>query len=569
LNPRVPIAHDRYYPYQELTAHLKALAEAFPDLATLDSIGKTFGGRDIWALTITNRRTGPDLEKPAYYVDGHIHAEEHATSSAALYTAWYLLENYGHDEKVTDLVDTMAFYVLPRLNPDGAERSLSEPFRWCGNGRFQPGTEDERTKGLYQHDVNGDGYIVQMRVPDPNGEWKVSSLDPRVMVQRAPGERGGAYFRLYPEGLIPDFDGVEPEIEPTRDGNLNRQFPANWAQETEQYGAGLYPGSEPESRAMIEFILAHPNITGMNCFHTNGGVHLRPSTTKYDHEMSPRDLTLFKDLGAVATSLTGYPTVSTYQDFTPDKSKARRGSLKDWTFEEMGIPTFATELWDIDAAAGIEKTAFYSLHPRDEATLVKLVRWAVENHGANGFRDWTPFEHPQLGPVEIGGMVDIWVFRNPPPHLLEDTCHRNALFCLEHAAAAPRVSVREAGAERLGTTDTGEGLYRVTAVVGNDGYLPSNLTDRAIEKRVARPVSARLELDGGARLMGPETADLGHLAGRNERKYPWSPWGQRWSRTARPVEWLVRAAPGSSVRLVVDSEKGGRRVRDIALPKEA
>lgn len=261
------------------------------------------------------------------------------------------------------LLNEQAFYVFPRLNPDGAEYSLAHPFRWCGNGRFVPGTEDERTRGLYQTDLNNDGYIVQMRVPDPAGEWKVSEKDSRVMVQRDPGEFGGQYYRLYPEGLIPDYDGVELEIEPTRDGNLNRQFPAGWMPETVQYGAGLYPGSEPESKALIDFILSHPNICGMNSFHTHGGVHLRPSTTKYDHEMSPRDLTLFKDLAAVALKTTGYKTISSFQDFTPDKTKPRRGTLKDWAFEEMGIPALATELWDIEVAAGIEKVAFYNLRP--------------------------------------------------------------------------------------------------------------------------------------------------------------------------------------------------------------
>lgn len=562
---KVEIAHNRFYNYQELTQHLHNLAQAFPHLCTLQSIGKTFLGRDIWGLTITNQATGPDLEKPAYYIDAHIHAEEHTTSATALYAAWYLLHQYGHDPKVTMLLDEQAFYIFPRLNPDGAEYSLSYPFRWCGNGRFVPGTEDERGHGLYQTDLNNDGYIVQMRVEDPAGEWKVSSLDSRVMVQREPGEFGGKYYRLYPEGLIPDYDGVEVEIEATRDGNLNRQFPANWAPESDQYGAGLYPGSEPESKALIDFILAHPNICGMNAFHTHGGVHLRPSTTKYDHEMSPRDLALFKDLGAVALKITGYPTISTYQDFTPDKTKARRGSLKDWTFEEMGIPIFSTELWDIERAAGIEKVAFYNLRPRTEEVLVRMMQWVWENHGEKGFRPWEPFDHPQLGRVEIGGLAEIWVLRNPPGHLLEEICRNNTLFSLEHAAASPRIRVRKTEVEVLGQTAAGEQLLKVKAVVGNDGYLPSHLTDRAIEKNVAVGVSASLEVEGGRILMGQPSTDLGHLAGRNGRKYPWSPWGEKWRRTARPVEWLVKVTPGARATLVVRSEKGGVQRQDISL----
>ena len=565
MNPshQVSIAHNRFYNYDELTVILRQLETAFPNLATLTSIGKTFLGRDIWVMTITNKSSGSDVEKPAYYIDAHIHAEEHTTSATALYAASYLLENYGTDPKVTMLLDEQTFYVLPRLNPDGAEFSLTHPFRWCGNGRFVPGSEDERGHGLYQTDLNNDGFIVQMRVPDPAGEWKVSTKDARVMVQRAPGEFGGSYYRLYPEGLIPDYDGVELEIEATRDGNLNRQFPANWAQETDQYGAGLYPGSEPESKAMIDFLLTHPNICGMNSFHTHGGVHLRPSTTKYDADMSPRDLTLFKDLGAIGTSITGYPTISTYEGFTPDKSKARRGSLKDWMFEETGVPIFATELWDIEKAAGIEKVAFYNLRPRDEDTLVKMVQWVWENHGDKGWREWEAFEHPQLGQVEIGGLAEIWVLRNPPGHLLEEICHTNTLFCLEHAAASPRIRVRDAVVENIGTAPDGSSLLKIRAVIGNDGYLPSHLTDRAIEKKVAETVKASLELTGAEIVMGAATNDIGHLAGRNGRKYQWSPWGEKWGRTARPVEWLVKAQPGAKFNIVVHSQKGGKHMAEV------
>jgi hypothetical protein len=566
--PKVKIAHDRYYNYKELTAHLKSLAKAFPNLCKLTSLGKTLQGRDIWCLTITNSNTGPDTDKPAYYIDAHIHAEEHTTSATALYAAWYLLHQYGSDAKVTMLLDEQAFYVMPRLNPDGAEYSLAHPFRWCGNGRFVPGTEDERTKGLYQTDLNNDGYIVQMRVADPAGEWKISSKDSRVMVQREPGEFGGQYYRLYPEGLIPDYDGVELEIEPTRDGNLNRQFPAGWMPETTQYGAGLYPGSEPESKALIDFILTHPNICGMNSFHTHGGVHLRPSTTKYDHEMSARDLNLFKDLAAAALKTTGYQTISSFQDFTPDKTKPRRGTLKDWAFEEMGIPALATELWDIEVAAGIEKVAFYNLRPRDEDTLVRMVQWTWEHHGEKGWREWEPFNHPQLGKVELGGLAEIWVLRNPPGHMLEEICHKNTLFCLEHAAASPRIRVRGSQVEKIGTALDGSSLFKIHAVIGNDGYLPSHLTDTAIGKKVAQTVKATLQLEKAELVMGDTVADMGHLAGRNGRKYQWSPWGEKWSRTAKPVEWLIKAKRGAKVNISVTSEKGGKQIAEVKLSEE-
>ena len=372
--PDVRIPFDTYHDYDAMTAHLRALAAAYPGLCKLSSIARSFRGRDVWFVELTNPDKGPGHEKPGFYIDAQIHAEEHATSATALYAIWYLLTNYGTDEECTRLLDTQVFYIIPRINPDGAEYSLKEPYHpWCGNGRFLPG--EDRIDGLIPQDLNGDGYIVNMRVPDPKGEWKKSPTDPRLMVQREPGEEGGEYFRLYPEGMIRDFDGVHVKIVPGNDGNMNRNFPVNWS--PQEYGAGLYPFSEPEAMGMGQVILGHPNICGMCAYHTHGGIILRPSMMKMDAEMSPRDLALYKDLGAVGTRITGYPTISTYEDFTPDKTKARHGSLKDWVYEEMGIICFSTELWDLERTAGVEKLGFYNLGPRDADTQEKIFNWVL------------------------------------------------------------------------------------------------------------------------------------------------------------------------------------------------
>lgn len=550
---------DRYYDYAGMTEQLHALAAAYPKLATLRSIGTSFQGRDVWLMEITNPDTGPGASKPGYYLDAQIHAEEHATSAVALYAIHKLLTGYGTDEEVTRLVDQQVFYVLPRINPDGAELALQPPYYlWCGNGRFLPG--QDRHSGLKTQDVDGDGYVVSMRVRDPLGEWKKSALDERIMVQRAPGEEGGEYYRLYPEGLIEDYDGVHVPIEKPFDGNMNRNFPAGW--DAEEYGAGEHPLSEPEAAAVARFILDHPNIAGMNSYHTHGGIILRPSMTQSDAAMSPKDLALYTALGKVGTELTGYPTISIYEEFTPDKSKPRRGGLMDWTYEKMGIPSFATEVWDVETAAGVEKTAYYNLHPRTEEAQLKVVRWVEEHLGEHGIRPWRTFQHPQLGEVEVGGMNYIWTYRNPPPAMLEELCRANVAFNLAHAAAAPRVRVDDVAVEALGGD-----LYKVRAVVANHGYLPTNLSDVAIQRQVAKPVAVELRLDGAELVMNPRRADLGHLAGRNERQFPWSPWGPTWSPTTKAVEWLVRAAGAADARatVVAVSERGGRHEREIAI----
>ncbi len=569
--PKVDLDFTRYYKHAELTHALQQLAEAYPDLATLQSIGQSHQGRDIWCLTVTNQATGQDIDKPAYYLDGHIHAEEVATSQVVLYTAWYLLTQYGQDPLVTHLVDTRAFYIFPRINPDGAEISLTTGHHWCGNGRCLPG--EEQVAGLRQLDVNGDGLIVQMRVPDPLGEWKVSDKDPRLMTLRGPGEVGGQYYRLYREGLLPDWEGGDIDIQKPRDGNLNRNFPAGWRPEHFQYGAGDYPFSEPESKAIGEFFLSHPNIACLEAYHTHSGVILRPSLVKPDSELPPADLALFKLIGKVGTELTGYPVISVYEEFTDNKSAPRTGSLLEWTYEEMGLVGFSTELWDVEQAAGIEKPQFYPLRSRTEEEELKLLRWNDEALGGKGFVDWHPFDHPQLGPIEIGGWTHMYVFRNPPPaemtttpeaaRLLPDLCHANCLFNLHHAATTPLVRVADAHADHLGAD-----LYRVRARVVNEGFLPTHLTQRALLNGVAQPVKAELGLADSMTLeMGKRVAGLGHLAGRSERRATWSPWMKQWSPTSGEAEWLVRAPQGGTVTVRAVSEKGGRHTVTVPLQR--
>lgn len=562
------IDFSEYFRYDDLTAHLHALAAAYPSLATLTSLGKSWRGRDIWCMTLTNHATGADTDKPAFYIDAHIHAEEVATSHTALYTIWYLLTRYGNDAQATWLLDNMAFYILPRTNPDGAEISLTTGHHWCGNGRYLP--DEEQTRGLCQHDINGDGLIVQMRIQDEAGEWKASKDDPRLMILREAGEVGdGPYYRLYREGEIRgEWDGVIFDIEKPRDGNLNRNFPAGWVTQVRQYGAGEYPLSEPEALAVGQFILSHPNISGMQCYHTHGGVVLRPSLVEPDAAIPPADLDIYKTIGAMATAQTGYPVISVYEEFTPDPKQARTGSLMQWSYDEMGIITFSTELWNPELAAGIADPAKYQVRARSTEDELKLLAYNDQHLGGKGFVNWTPFDHPQLGRVEIGGWTHMYTFRNPPPAswatteqargFLHSTIHNNCLFTLKHAATTPLLRITDFSAEALGGD-----LYKVSATVKNVGYLPTYMTERAVERQTAG--SLKVSLEGGDILMGDATQDIGHLAGRDERKATWSPWLRQWSATTRKVEWLVRASAGTTLTITAAAPRAGRQRAEIEL----
>ncbi len=103
-------------------------------------------------------------------------------SAVALYTIWSYTANYGKDERVARLLDDYAVYVVPRISVDGAEMYLTTPHMLRSSTRRYPYEEDR--EGLYPDDVDGDGKILQIRIKDPNGAWKPSEKDPRIM----PGE---------------------------------------------------------------------------------------------------------------------------------------------------------------------------------------------------------------------------------------------------------------------------------------------------------------------------------------------------------------------------------------------
>ncbi|NTV64633.1 MAG: carboxypeptidase, partial [Oscillochloris sp.] len=237
----------RYYRPHEVADILAALVEEYPDLATLRSIGKSHEGRDLWLITLTNQATGPDNEKPAFWLDANIHATELTGCMAALHLIQHTLAGYGREPALTDLLDQRALYVLPCVNPDGMEQALTSPLYIRSGTRRYP-YSDERD-GLYPADIDGDGLVLQMRVPDPDGGWKISAKDPRLMRRRDPDEAGGSYYRVYTEGLIRGYDGHQIKIAPAWQGlDFNRNFPFIWAPEGVQSGAGPYPASEPEIR---------------------------------------------------------------------------------------------------------------------------------------------------------------------------------------------------------------------------------------------------------------------------------------------------------------------------------
>jgi murein tripeptide amidase MpaA len=574
----------RYHNYAELAAVLRDLERLYPQLVRVLSAGRSLEGRDILYAEITNRASGAAADKPAYHINGNHHAGEVTGSMVALYTLGYLATGFGADPEVTALLDTRALYILPRIAVDGAELYLTTPHMLRSSVRLYPDADVDHKGGLHPEDVDGDGRILQMRVPDPNGEWRVSRLDPRLMVRRAPDEVGGAYYRVYTEGLIRNYDGGPVLPSPGRWGiDFNRNYPANWALEHRQRGSGLFPFSEPETRAVATLFDRHPNITGAMAYHTTGGVLLRPMCADGDEKMPPRDLAVYRALGERGEEITGYPCWQVFEKFTYNPQQPEVGSFPEWAYEHLGIVAFETELWDPAGRAGIPKRDLRALREvperQREEEAARLLAWNDRELAGEGFIGWRAFSHPQLGEVEIGGWEPKFVRQNPPGRLLPEECHKNCIFALKLAAASPLLKIREVRVERVEPggggaappAATGESatLFKVRALIENQGYLPTYVTDLARKVGAAKPITARLTPAPGVTIVfGGEKVEAGQLEGRAAAAGGMG-WGTAGNLAEKRLEWLLRGPAGFAGKLAdlrVQSVKAGADEAPVLAP---
>ncbi|MDE1948324.1 MAG: carboxypeptidase [Burkholderiales bacterium] len=555
--PMLPVPRfDQFYRHAELTRLLQDYAAALPGLVTLAALGRSHEGREIWLVTLTEAATGADTDKPAIWIDGNIHAAELTAGTACLYWLHQLASGFeANDPTVRHLLATRTVYLCPRLNPDGAELALADRPRHIRSSTRPYPYDEQPVDGLTVEDVDGDGRILYMRLPDPHGPWKKHPDEPRLMVAREPGEFGGAYYRVLPEGTLQNWDGLTLRANKDREGlDLNRNFPAFWRQEFEQAGAGPYPTSEPEVRAMVDFVARHPNIGAAVSFHTHSGVILRPMGTQSDTDMTPEDLWLYKRFSDIGSKLSGYPAISIFHDFKYHPKEIITGT-QDWIYEHLGALFWTVELWAPNREAGItgyQWVEWYREHPVEDD--LKLLKWSDEQCGGQAHVPWTPFEHPQLGSVEIGGWDRMNYWRNPPPALREREAARFPAWLTQIALSLPRLEVLRTEVHALGP-DT----WRVRFAVANSGWLPSNVTRRAIERKTVRGTVFQIHLPAGVTLVGGrERVEGPHLEGHAPKAslQAFLP-NRELSADRAVVEWVVQGARGSAVALSATADRAG------------
>lgn len=528
----------KYHNTTDAYALLKGWSTTYPNLTSLYSIGETLKGTPLMVLEITNKETGSPGSKPAYYYDGNIHAGELTGAEVSLHFAWHILTQYDKDPRIKNLVDTRTFYIRPKFNPDGADIALNT----VNHLRSTPRPYDEDMDGLLDedpgNDLNKDNLITDMRIKNPTGRWKISEEDPRLMVRRGEVDTTGDFYDVLEEGTDDDNDGLFNE-----DGiggiDMNRNFPRNWGLESEQKGAGPYPLSEPETRYTIGFINAHRNITGIFHGHTAGGYLFRlPSTTSWDN-FNMDDQQLIMELSGKYEKTTGQRAIPSYSN----PRLHRHGTLISWGYWDFGVVGFVPEFWGA-FDADYDKNGRVSDKER--------LKWNDEKLGGKGFKNWQSFNHPQLGQVEIGGWDTKFTRQNPPVEMLKEEIEKYVPWMTWLAEISPRVVIRESNVRVI---EKGK-VVKISLKIENEGYLPTYITTRALEMKIAKPVRSLVEVKDAELISGEPRTDLGNLDGTRDNN----------GVTTRSVDYVFQITGKNPVAtFTVQSEKGGTIKKEISL----
>ena len=557
--------YDHYYLYSEITQILQGYVQDYPGYCRLTPLAKTAEGRDIWKFELTDLSTGDFCDKPALCVTGNIHAGEVTGSMCAMHWLDVLLSNKDEAE-IASILKNFTVYCIPRISPDGSELYLTTPTQLRSVNKPHP--YDEPQPGVQPADIDGDGVIRQMRVKAKNGVWKISEKDPRVMTKRRPDEMEGEFYNIYSEGEVLDFDGVNLQPAPGLYGNdFNRNFPCNWQPENKQAGSGVYPLSNIETRTMAEFIHNQKNLCAILNFHTMGGMYLFPPGYKPSKEAYKEDMERYRAVGKMATEETTYPCVNIKDDYVGKAPWSVIGAFDDFNHYTMGVMNYTCECWDLGPRSGYPhpwpRLESISDEQQEDMAIARL-KWLDENNDGIGFKNWTKFQHPILGEVEIGGLDNKTVVQNPPTKFLPQEVEKHSNFLLRFIKTLPRLSL-----DQIKVTALGNEHYSIEAVVENLGFLPTYATREALDVKKAAPLNAVLSGEGITFISGKAKEEIGHLQGFSGVNVGYGHIGPATAAhqpCAKKLSWIIKAAAGTQLQLTVSAPRAGKVSETILIP---
>lgn len=559
---RAQVIVQPYRAHAALSADLRALVAAHASRTQLIDVGTSPGGRSVQALRIG--AGGSVAARPALLVIANAHGPHLIGSEIALQTARRLLDGYGRDTAISRLLDRTTIWFIPRLNPDAAEAMFGSP-RWerTANGTAWDDDRDGQVDEDGPNDVNGDGIITSLRLADPNGDWVTDSAE-SALLRRADASKGEVgRWRVVGEGTDDDHDEKWNE-DGSGGTDVNRNFAHSYAHHGDE--AGLFPFSSPEARGLAEFVVAHPEIAAVYV--------LGPQ----DNTVRPWEFRAATGIAGAATGTSaGGPLTSIVRADEPTFADVSRrfqrttgltrgpaaasgaGDLLSQFYYVFGRWSFGSRGWwapdpprDTTArggAAGGGASRGGATGSGSGAVTDPLaderaaLRW-FRTHQIDAFVPWTSVTVVGETGAEVGGFRPGALLNPPAGEQLDSTVARQQRFITELAGMLPSVALRDVKVDAIG-----EGVWRVSVEVSNDGVLASTTS---LSVRLRTPRGARLQLDpkGATILSGDRIQVVGQLAG-----------GGRSTRRT----WTVAGARGATMTLTVESPVAGTSSQTITL----
>lgn len=607
---KVPVQFDHYHTQEEVYDYLRDVAVHYPQIAELTEIGQSTMGRPVYVLILTNRTIGEALDrhivlrnkrkedvrhmvpqvnhqtKPGQWVCGSTHGNEYTSTEVCLYIIDQLVTGYGSDPEVTDLLDNQTFYVCPVVNPDAHFNSVNLGIPQRQNSLLKDDDGDGRINEDGPEDMNGDGRMSWFRYPDPKGEYVKHANNPDIMVRLGRQVKTDRQrYSVVLEGIDNDQDGrVNEDSEAGFD--LNRNFPEGWfTPDGFQGGTGSYPTSAPETKALAEFFVNHPNIHQAQFFHTSGGFTYRPMGSSSDDSMHPEDIAVYdfvlgkrylEVLGLEVPKAWSYPdSLMVYREELAKSSKNRYavkrgyempegwvvswnensdqryafGLQADWAYMQLGIFSLTTELFsyrrDLPGHVFSGETAWSDWQKA-------AIRYQKEVFDGAFFLEWKPWKHEEFGAGEVGGWITLYGSNNPfPGEMLTTICEKHWQFEKFRATLMPRVEVTSVQAKVLDQQGR-DRIVEVTASFTNTGKLATHLgagqklplNRQDVAWLIADPEQTEF-------LQGRPWQRLGFLGGTMEVPQV------RKNKNTAEAKWLIRVQGDPELKVVISSQRGG------------
>ncbi|MCX6321262.1 MAG: M14 family metallopeptidase [Bacteroidia bacterium] len=508
-------AQNQYSNFRTMSQKIDALSREYPSICTIKSLVKTAGGKEIWVLTIG---TGNKDSKPGIAVFGGVEGSHLLGKELALGFASSLLKESSSSE-IKELLDKITFYVFPDVSPDATEQFFSDlKYERTVNARS---TDDDRDfvfdEDPYE-DLNKDGYTTLIRVNDPSGKYTESDEDKRVMVMADLSKGQSGSYLVYSEGIDNDNDDSFNE-----DGaggvNFNRNFTFNY----EEFGlnAGMYPMSEPETKAVADFLFDRFNIYAVFTFgpQDNLGQPFKASERQgatptmgmgqgtgrgQGMEQGDRKITSIMRTDETINKLVS----DKYHEITGAKgapvTKTTLGNFMDWAYFHYGRYSFSTPAWWFPVEKG-------------KSTEVAFLKFAEKNKINDVFVPWTEIKHPDFPgkKTEVGG-IKPFALINPPADTLGDLITKNYKFITAIAAMHPELEFLD-----IKTENAGENIFRISLKLHNKGIFS---TCAEIGKNNIWTRIMRISLEpvvGQSFLSGQKVQRINPLEGDQSVEFSW------------------------------------------------